>query len=422
MANAFKVGLSHQREIYESGFFGKRSLIPQNFLQLEELCRKKLAKPHFDYIYTGAGQNDAVKNNSTGFSRYHIIPRVLSGVSEPSMKIKLLNVQLNYPVLFAPVGVLELAHPKADLELAKASSVSGIPMIISNQASFPMEEISNELKGCPHYFQLYFSRSNALTESLVRRAEKCGCKGIVLTLDTTSLGWRHLDLENGYLPFLEGRGIANYTSDPVFRDLMNEASTFPSAKRLPSFYSLIKLYNSYPDSFLRNLRSGNPVKAVRTFIQTYSRPELSWKDVHWLRSLTKLPILLKGILHREDALKAVEAGIDGIIISNHGGRQIDRAIPSIAALIDIKSVVPESYPLLLDSGIRSGTDLFIALAAGANAVCLGRPYVYALAIAGHEGVQELTSNYLTEFKIMMSLSGCARIEDISPAHIGLNHF
>ncbi len=420
MKSTFEVGPSRQRSVYETGFYGKNSLIPQNFSSLELLGKSKLPKRHFDYIYTGAGGNTGISNNRKGFLKYEIVPRMLSGVHEPNLEIQLLDLRLKFPVLFAPVGVLELAHPFGDLEVARASLNSEIPMIISNQSSFAMEEICTTLKGSNSFFQLYFSRSNSLTESFVKRAERCGCKGIVLTVDTTSLGWRNLDLENGYLPFLEGRGIANYTADPVFQELMEAESTTSSTKQWPSILSLVHLYKSYPDSFLNNILTGNPIKAVRTFVKIYSRPELSWEDVAWLRSVTKLPMFIKGILHEEDAIKAVEAGMDGIIVSNHGGRQVDRVLPSIVALQNIKTVVPPSYPLILDSGIRSGADIFIALAAGASAVCIGRPYVYAMSLAGYKGIQELMMNYLSELNTIMSLCGCARIEDITSNHVRKN--
>ena len=279
-----------------------------------------------------------------------------------------------------------------------------------------MEVCRDALGNTDSWFQLYFSKSKELVESLVFRAAESGNKAIVLTLDTTSLGWRNMDLENGYLPFLRGLGIAQYTSDPVFQKLMRNAPLTNANKKFPGLIDLITLFKSYPDSFFNNLKTKNPVKAVRTFLDVFSRPELNWNDVIWLRSITKLPILLKGILHPDDASKALDFGIDGIIVSNHGGRQVDHVISTLDSLVEIKKVVPENYPLLMDSGIRKAADVFIALALGAKAVCLGRPYAYALSIGGKDAVVEYVQNMASELKITMSLLGCKRLEEI-PGHV-----
>lgn len=417
---SFLIGKSRQREIYLNGFSGLKSKISFNSAELEHLAKDKLSKNAFGYISTGAGSNKGIRNNLDAFSKYAIIPRMLNGTDEPKLASTILNTNLPFPFLFAPIGVLGLAHPKGDLELAMASKMISVPMIQSSQASFSMEDCAEVLKDTDRWFQLYFGKSKELVESMVSRAAESGSKAIVLTLDTTILGWRNIDLENGFLPFVYGLGIAQYTSDPVFKNLMKKISLKSdgeTAHYFPGIANLITLFTSYPDTFLNNLITKNPIRAVRTFSDLFSKPELNWDDVKWLKSITKLPILLKGILHPEDARKSLDLGIDGIIISNHGGRQVDHVISTLDALAQIKKVVPENYPLLMDSGIRKGVDIFIALALGAKAVCLGRPYVYALALSGKEGVAEYVQNMASELQITMSLVGCKSLTEINRDYI-----
>jgi lactate 2-monooxygenase len=253
-------------------------------------------------------------------------------------------------------------------------------------------------------------------ESLVARAEACGCRAVVVTLDTTMLGWRSRDLELAYLPFLQGKGLAQYTSDPVFRRLLTAASPASEGRQrlsLSRLRTLLELTRAYPGSFRANLRSPLPRAAVREFIAGYSRPSLVWEDLRFLREQTKLPILLKGILQPEDARRALAEGIDGLVVSNHGGRQVDGAIATLDALPAILDAVAGRLPVLLDSGIRGGADIFKALALGATAVLVGRPYVYGLALAGQAGVQEVIRNLWAELDLTLGLAGCP-----SPATIG----
>jgi lactate 2-monooxygenase len=279
-----------------------------------------------------------------------------------------------------------------------------------------MEETARAMGDAPRWFQLYWSTSNELVASFVSRAEKCGCSAIVLTLDTTMLGWRVRDLDLAYLPFLRGRGIAQYTSDPVFLEALQETlrqSPPPGGRiTLAAIASLWELAGSHPGSRVANLRSGLARAAVRRFIETYSRPSLSWKDLAFLRERTRLPILLKGILHPADAVAAIEHGMDGIIVSNHGGRQVDGAIGTMDALSAIADVVAGRVPVLLDSGVRSGADVFRALALGATVVGLGRPYVWGLAAGGEEGVREVIRNLRADFDLTLGLAGCASVSEI----------
>jgi lactate 2-monooxygenase len=290
-------------------------------------------------------------------------------------------------------------------------------MIFSNQASKPMEAVSEAMGDGVRLFQLYWSKSNDLVASFVQRAERCGCSAIVVTLDTTMLGWRTRDLDLAYLPFLEGKGIAQYTSDPVFQKLMDEPDASPGVKKrisLQSILGLLEMTKNYPDKgFLKKLKSRRPLKAVQKFISIYSNPAVTWDDLKFLRTVTKLPILLKGILHPDDARKAIDYGVDGIYISNHGGRQVDGSISTIEALPVIAKAVNKQLPILFDSGIRGGADAFKAIALGATAIGIGRPYVYALALAGEKGVRELLKNFKADFELTMGLAGCRAVQEIT---------
>ena len=268
----------------------------------------------------------------------------------------------------------------------------------------------------PRWFQLYTSTSDDLVASFLGRAEACGCDAVVVTLDTTLLGWRVRDLDLAYLPFLRGKGIAQYTSDPVFQRILEAAPTTELAERpnLAALGAAVELARAHPGPFWRNLRSAKPRTAARLFIEIYSRPTLTWADLASLRALTRLPILLKGILHPDDARRAIDAGMDGLVVSNHGGRQVDGAIASLDALPAIVEAVGDRVPVLLDSGVRGGADVFKALALGARAVLIGRPYTYGLALAGEEGVRQVLRNFAADFDLTMGLAGCRSVAEIGP--------
>lgn len=405
-----------QTEIYMGGMSGSVPAVPASFADLERQAEKAMSKEAFAYVAGGAGLESTVSANRQAFNRWKIVPRMLNDVSERDTSVELFGHRYPAPILLAPIGVLEMMDSSGDLAVADAAASEGIPMIFSSQASVPMEECAETMGAAPRWFQLYWSTSDRLVESFVRRAEACGCQAIVLTLDTTMLGWRTRDLNLAYLPFLRAKGIAQYTSDPVFREMMKEyGDEDPDQQKkvtISAILSLIEMSRNYPGSFFSNLVSGEPLRAVRTFIRTYSRPSLTWKNLSFLRDLTELPILLKGILHPDDARKAVEHGIDGVIVSNHGGRQVDGALPSLAALPGVVEAVDGRIPILFDSGIRSGADIFKALALGAKTVLLGRPYVYGLAVAGREGVREVIRNYRADLELTMGLAGISRIDNI----------
>jgi isopentenyl diphosphate isomerase/L-lactate dehydrogenase-like FMN-dependent dehydrogenase len=282
-----------------------------------------------------------------------------------------------------------------------------------------MEDTARSMGDTPFWYQLYWSTDEPLVDSMIRRAEACGAQALVVTLDTTTLGWRPQDLTLGSLPFAQGEGIAQYTSDPRFREIVREriaAASGPAEKvevTLGAIRSLLSITRNYPGRFRDNLRSQEPRKAVETFLDIYSNPALSWDHLATLRGRTKLPILLKGILHPDDAVRALEAGVDGLIVSNHGGRQVDHSIASLDALVTVRDRVGPEPTVLFDSGIRTGGDVFLALALGADACLLGRPHLYGLALAGAEGVTQVIENVIAELDLTMGLVGTARIDDIT---------
>ena len=387
---------------------------------LERAAERAMSPQAFAYVAAGAGNETTKRANEESFGRWRIVPRMLRDVSRRDLSTEIFGRRIPAPLLLSPVGVLEMAHRDADADaaVARAAAAEGVPMIFSNQASVPMEACAEAMGDATRWFQLYWSSSNELVESLAGRAEACGCEAIVVTLDTTLLGWRSRDLAMAYLPFLRGKGIAQYTSDPVFQrliaDASDERSTPTPRPNLAALGTLIQVIRHYPDRFWPALRSGKARRAVERFVEIYSRPSLTWDDLPFLRERTKLPIVLKGILHPDDARRAIDAGMDGILVSNHGGRQVDGAIATIEALPGVVGAVEGRVPVLLDSGVRGGADMFKALALGASAVCIGRPYLWGLAVGGEAGVREVIRNYVADFDLTMGLAGCRSIEEIGP--------
>ncbi len=411
------IGVERQAEIYLRGVSAIRPRVPANAAGLERAAERQMRSEAFAYVAGGAGNERTMAANRAAFDRWRIVPRMLRDVSERDTSVELLGRRLHSPFLLAPVGVLELAHRDADAAVARAARDTNMPMIFSNQASRPMEQMSGILGDARRWFQLYWSKSDELVESFLGRAGRCGCDAIVVTLDTTLLGWRPRDLEIAYLPFLRGKGIAQYTSDPVFTRLISEPD--PDAPPAPdptpnlaALKTLIELTRAYPERFLKTLLSGRGRAAVQYFTNIYSRPSIAWEHLPFLREHTDLPIVLKGILHPDDAVRAIDAGVEAIVVSNHGGRQVDGAIATLEALPGIADAVDGRIPILLDSGIRSGADAFKALALGATAVLIGRPYVYGLAIAGYRGVREVIENFTADFELTMALAGCRSVAEI----------
>lgn len=403
-------GRARQRDVFTRGLAGRRPVVAADPARLEEQARRAMSAEAFAYIAGGAGTESTIAANRAAFERWRIVPRVLRDVSRRDTSVELFGATLPSPLLLSPIGVLDMAHPQADLAVARAAATARVPMVFSSQASVPMEACAAAMGDAPRWFQLYWSSSDDLVRSFVRRAESCGCSAIVLTLDTTMLGWRPRDLDLAYLPFLRGRGIAQYTSDPVFRASLAEplpvAPPSPGRVNAALLRAAWEMVRRHPGALRDKLRSGAPRAAVQRFVATYSRPSLTWENLRTLRDMTKLPILLKGILHPDDARLALEHGMDGVVVSNHGGRQVDGAIAALDALPAIVAAVAGRAPVLFDSGVRTGADVFKALALGATAVGVGRPYAYGLAIAGSDGVRDVLLDLAADFDLTLGLAGC----------------
>lgn len=415
-------GRARQEAIYGEGVHGRSPTIPTDYATLEQRARRKASVRGWAYCAGGAGEGATMRANREAFDRWKIVPRVLRDVSRRDLSIELFGRRLPAPVLYAPVGASELLHPEADRAIAAAAAELGVPYIFSNQASWSMEECAAVMGDSPRWFQLYWSTDDELVDSLVKRAEGIGAGAIVVTLDTTMLGWRTADLNVGSLPFSRAEGIAQYLTDPRFRQIVRQRVADAASAAgagddvevtLGAIRTLFSISRKFPGRFLDNLRSPEPREAVQTFLDIYSRPSLSWPDVATLRDKTDLPVLLKGVQHPDDARQAVDAGMDGIVVSNHGGRQVDGAIASLDALVDVVPAVDGRARVLFDSGVRSGADVFKALALGADAVLIGRPHIYGLALAGKDGAREAVANIIAELDLTVGLSGLTSVAEIT---------
>jgi isopentenyl diphosphate isomerase/L-lactate dehydrogenase-like FMN-dependent dehydrogenase len=427
--SAAGTGRRRQDEIYRAGVYGRLPRVPTAARALQRRAKQVLNARAYDYVAGGAGEEATQRANRVAFDRWAVVPRVLRDVSSRDTGVELLGRRIPAPLLLGPVGALELVHPEADLAVARAAASLGVPMVFSNQASVSMEECAAAMGAAPRWFQLYWSTSDELVESLLQRAEAAGCDAVVVTLDTTMLGWRPRDLNLGHLPFALGKGIAQYTSDPVFRRLVEQrAAATPARVRpeaaaerdreprptLAAVRALVGMARAWPGPLLENLRSPLPRAAVETFLGIYSRPSITWTDLAWLRARTRLPILLKGVLHPDDARRALDEGVDGVVVSTHGGRQVDRSIAALDALPDVVAAVDDRVPVLLDSGVRSGADVLIAVALGARAVLLGRPFAWGLALGGEDGVRQVVSDVLGEFDLTLGLTGHTAVDQLGP--------
>lgn len=348
-----------------------------------ERARETLDDGPYYYIAGGAGGERTMRDNLEAFDRRKIVPRMLQNVGERDLEVELFGQTFPFPVLHAPIGVQSIIHEDGDLGSARACKTLGVPYIISSASTVPMERVAEELGDAPRWFQLYWGSDPDVTASFLRRAEASGYSAIVVTLDTPMMAWREYDLKNVYLPFLMGEGVGNYFTDPAF---------------------CAKLEKSPQE---------DPTAAIMHWTQVFGNVGLGWEDLAFLREHTSLPIILKGILHPDDAKTALEYNVDGIIVSNHGGRQVDGAVAALDALEQISNVVQGQIPLLMDSGIRRGADILKALALGAQAVLVGRPCMYGLATAGEQGVQEVLQNLIADLDITMTLSGQKSVRAIS---------
>lgn len=414
---ALTPGRARQSEIFRAGASGARPSVPTSWPDLVGAAERAMSPDAWAYVAGSAGRESTTEANYDAFDAWRIVPRMLRDVAQRDLSVELFGRRHPTPLFTCPIGVLELVDPDADLAIARAAGALGITNVVSNQASQPMERIAAAEAG-PWWFQLYWSKEDELVESLTARAESAGAEAIVVTLDTGMLGWRPRDLDRGFLPFIRGMGIAQYTSDPVFRELvrarMAQPRTGPKPRVTPTAVrTLLEMTRRYPGNFRANLRSGEPRAAVETFLDVFSRPALNWSDLAFLRERTRLPILLKGVQHPDDARQALDAGVDGIIVSTHGGRQIDGAIGALDALPGVVDAVQDRAPVLLDSGVRSGADVVRACALGAALVGIGRPWVYGLAIAGEDGARDVLRDIVAETDLTLGLAGHRTIAELT---------
>jgi lactate 2-monooxygenase len=414
----FTVQSQRQSKIIFDGLSGIKPKIPVRLDQLEEAAQKCIPKENFAYISGGASRETGMRKERNLFEKWFIVPRILKDLSDLSTEINIFGQKHNYPFMLAPVGALDMANSSSEKAVGRAAAAEDINMVFSTQASTPMEDVAAGMGDSKRWYQLYWSKFQEFNLSLIRRAEASGCSALVITVDTQVLGWRTRDTVEAYSPIAHLSGVAQYISDPVFQKLLDdyikEDHQGPKPKvNLKLLLYVMELAHKYPGSFFKNLTTLRPIKALSFLSELAGNPTLSWEDIVALRKHTKLPIILKGILSPEDAKLAIKHGIDGIILSTHGGRQLSSSVPSLEMLPDIAEVVQGKIPIFLDSGVRGGDDIFKALALGATAVFIGRPYAYALAIAGEAGVRELIQNLKAEFDTTMYLSGCTSIKDIT---------
>lgn len=374
-----------QMSIYFAGLDGERPELPMTFAEFERQAEQAMTEQLWSYVAGGAGDEATQRANVDAFRRWGLIPRVLTGAAQRDLTVELFGTTLPSPLLFAPVGVIGLCDPEGHGELvtARAAATTGVPMILSTLSQDPMEDVAGELGDTPGWFQLYPPNDRELTESFVQRAEAAGYSAIVVTLDTLTLGWRPRDLTIASFPQLRGLELANYFSDPVFRAKL----------AVP------------PEE--------DPRAATGLWGSLFGNQRLNWDDLEWLRSLTTLPMLLKGVCHPDDARRAIDAGIDGIYCSTHGGRQANGGLPALDCLPDIVAVAGD-VPVVFDSGIRSGPDVVKALALGARAVAIGRPYAYAMAVGGQRAIEHLVASLLAEVDLTMAIDGYPTIASLTP--------
>ncbi|GAA3657431.1 lactate 2-monooxygenase [Lentzea roselyniae] len=375
---------AYQNEIYLQGLGGAVPPFTTDPDALEQSARDRLGPGPFWYVAGGAGSGATVRANREAFDRVRIVPRMLTNATERHLGVSVLGTELPAPVMLAPVGVQSILHPDGELATARAAAELGVPMVLSTASSHTIEEVAEASGDGPRWYQLYWPNDPDVCASLLDRARKAGFTALVVTLDTWTLAWRPHDLDQAYLPFLRGVGTAIPFSDPVFRAGLQKS----------------------PEDDL-------PMAILR-WVQLFTGTDKSWDQLAFLREHWDGPIVLKGIQHADDARKAVESGMDGIVVSNHGGRQVDGAVGSLDALPSIVDAVGEQIDVLFDSGIRTGADIVKALALGAKAVMVGRPYAYGLAHGGQVGVKHVVRSLLADFDLTLGLSGHRSPAELRP--------
>lgn len=375
----------YQTEIYLQGLAEQVPAFTTDPTRLEDVARERMEPGPFGYVAGGAGSGATVRANRAAFDRWRIVPRMLSDATSRDLSTSVLGTSMPAPVLLAPVGVQSIVHPDGELATARAAAALGIPMILSTAASNTIEDVAESNGDGPRWFQLYWPNDNDVTVSILKRAKAAGFSALVVTLDTWTLAWRPRDLDQSYLPFIRGVGTAIPFSDPAF---------------------LAGLEKSPVD---------DPQSAILRWIPMFTGTDKRWDQLPFLREHWDGPIVLKGIQHVDDARMAHDAGMDGIVVSNHGGRQVDGAIASLDALPDIVAAVGDRLEVLFDSGVRTGADVVKALALGAKAVLLGRVYAYGLALGGEAGVRHAVRGVLADLDLTLGLSGHRTPAELTPA-------
>ena len=375
------------REIYTRGLMGEERTTPISIAELERAAEGAMDERAAAYVFAGAGGEDTMRANLEAFRRRRIIPRMMRDVAARDLACTVLGTTMPAPLMLAPIGIHRVVEEGGEPATARAAARVGLPLIASTASHATLEEIAAASGEGPRWFQLYWPNDDEIAASIVQRAEAAGYGAIVLTVDTYIPGWKPRDLQRAWLPFLEGIGTANFFQDPVFR------------------------------SQLERTPEEDPGAATGHFVGVYVNPSLTWDRLAELREMTALPILVKGILHPDDAREALERGVDGVVVSNHGGRQIDGEIASLDALPGIVEALDGRAAVLLDSGIRGGADIFKALALGADAALVGRPYLWGLAVDGEDGVEAVLRTLLAEFDLTMALSGHTSPEQLGPGDL-----
>lgn len=376
------IGDEIQFSIYSTMHDPDPDRLPIVLEEWEKLAREKLEDGPYYYVAGGAGSGQTMDDNLQAFKNYKIVQKMLNKVDERDLSVELFGKTYPYPLFQAPIGVQSIIHPEGEVGAALASAEVGVPFIASSASSVPMEQIAEKMGDAEKWFQLYWSKDFNITKSFLNRAESAGYSAIVVTLDTPMMAWREYDLKHVYLPFLAGEGVGNYFSDPAFRAELEES----------------------PEE--------NPFGAIMHWTKIFGNSALTWEDIEFVKEHTSLPIILKGIVHPEDAEKALIYNVDGIIVSNHGGRQVDGGIAALDALPEVCDVIQDKIPVLMDSGIRRGSDVIKAMALGADAVLVGRPLMYGLAVSGQQGVKKVLNNLIADLDITLGLAGEKSVREI----------
>ncbi|KAL6362733.1 hypothetical protein LRP88_04037 [Fusarium phalaenopsidis] len=408
---------SFQRDIYQAF---RPPLFSTKPSEWEALARAKVPPANFDYVHGSAGTSTTADANVQAFSRYRLRPSFLVNATRRDVSIELFGTKYNSPLLVAPIGVQNIMHSDAEEATARACHNVGIPMIVSSAATRTIEQIAEANADGDRWYQLYWPKPQCeeITASLLNRAKNAGYKVLVVTLDTFLLGWRPSDLDTAYLPFIWGEGCQIGLSDPAFNKLFEEMQKNDPrsvGEKLAELWTIMRRPGTFKGA-AKVLGNVNVLQKSKAWIDVMnSGTYREWEDLKVLKKLWDGPIVLKGIQTIQDAHKAIEYGMDGIIVSNHGGRQLDGAIASLDALAEIaadEKVKASNLTLLFDSGVRTGSDVLKALALGAKAVCIGRPYVYGLAAGGQEGVEHVLKCLLADMDNSLGNCGKTSIRDL----------